>query len=193
MAFYTLGLNASVILEGIGFADSGDVFKTLHNLCIGNIILSVAGLIPGYWLCFFFIDKWGRKPIQLMGFAVLTVLFSIMGASSFGNSLGMLSKKTISVGFAFNSLITITPGVPMTSTAKTNFFVFLFCLANLFQNFGPNTTTFVIPGEIFPTRYRSTAHGISAATGKLGAIVAQLMFYKLVDPVNDPKKFMGHS
>ncbi|KAF8753383.1 Phosphate [Rhizoctonia solani] len=55
-------------------------------------------------------------------------------------------------------------------------FVFLYCFANFFQNFGPNTTTFIVPGEAFPTRYRSTAHGISAASGKLGAIIAQVDF-----------------
>jgi MFS transporter, PHS family, inorganic phosphate transporter len=55
--------------------------------------------------------------------------------------------------------------------------MFLYCLANFFQNFGPNVTTFVIPGEVFPTRYRATAHGFSAACGKLGAIVAQTIFY----------------
>ena len=60
-------------------------------------------------------------------------------------------------------------------------FVFLYCLANFFQNFGPNTTTFVIPGEVFPTRYRSTAHGISAASGKFGAIIAQILAFKTKD------------
>ena len=54
-------------------------------------------------------------------------------------------------------------------------FMALYCLANFFQNFGPNTTTFVVPGEVFPTRYRSTAYGISAACGKLGAVIAQIM------------------
>ncbi len=49
----------------------------------------------------------------------------------------------------------------------------LYILCQLFQNFGPNTTTFIIPGECFPTRYRSTAHGMSAASGKVGAIIAQ--------------------
>ncbi|OQR83079.1 inorganic phosphate transporter 1-6, partial [Thraustotheca clavata] len=39
-------------------------------------------------------------------------------------------------------------------------------------NFGPNTTTFIIPAEVFPTAVRSTGHGISAASGKLGAIIA---------------------
>lgn len=51
-------------------------------------------------------------------------------------------------------------------------FITLYTLANLFNNFGPNATTFIIPGEVFPTRYRSTCHGISAASGKLGAIIS---------------------
>jgi PHS family inorganic phosphate transporter-like MFS transporter len=54
-------------------------------------------------------------------------------------------------------------------------FVALYCLAIFFCNFGPNVTTFVIAAEVFPTRYRSTAHGISAAVGKLGAISAQCL------------------
>jgi len=33
--------------------------------------------------------------------------------------------------------------------------------------------TFIIPAEIFPTRYRGTCHGISAASGKLGSIIVQ--------------------
>lgn len=64
-------------------------------------------------------------------------------------------------------------------------------MANFFQNFGPNTTTFVVPGEAFPTRYRSTAHGISAASGKLGAIVAQVGFARLKD-IGGPSQFIKH-
>ncbi|KAJ1678194.1 hypothetical protein EV182_004586, partial [Spiromyces aspiralis] len=60
-------------------------------------------------------------------------------------------------------------------------FIVLFSAAQLFQNFGPNVTTFIIPGEVFPTRFRSTAHGISAAAGKLGAIVSQVGFFQLKD------------
>lgn len=37
---------------------------------------------------------------------------------------------------------------------------------------GPNATTFIYPAELFPTRFRATGHGISAAAGKLGAIIA---------------------
>jgi MFS transporter, PHS family, inorganic phosphate transporter len=35
---------------------------------------------------------------------------------------------------------------------------------------------FIIPAEIFPTRYRCTCHGIAAASGKLGAVVVQFVF-----------------
>lgn len=31
--------------------------------------------------------------------------------------------------------------------------VVIYALTFFFSNFGPNTTTFIIPGEAFPTRY----------------------------------------
>jgi PHS family inorganic phosphate transporter-like MFS transporter len=51
----------------------------------------------------------------------------------------------------------------------------LYVLCQFFFNFGPNATTFIVPGECFPTRYRSSSHGISAAAGKIGAILAQAL------------------
>uniref|UniRef100_A0A2D3VGD6 Major facilitator superfamily (MFS) profile domain-containing protein n=1 Tax=Ramularia collo-cygni TaxID=112498 RepID=A0A2D3VGD6_9PEZI len=42
-------------------------------------------------------------------------------------------------------------------------------------SFGPNTLTFVIPAEIFPTKYRCTLYGASAAFGKIGAILVQIV------------------
>lgn len=167
-------MNSSIILNAIGFGSpSADltgglkVFTNLNNICIGNMILSVAGLIPGYWVCFLFIDSWGRKPIQLMGFTVLTILFCCMG-------------------FGYKKLIA--------TAAASKAFVFLYCLTNFFQNFGPNTTTFIVPGEAFPTRYRSTCHGFSAAAGKLGAVVAQVGFARLKDigGATGSSAFVGH-
>ncbi|KAG2083849.1 major facilitator superfamily domain-containing protein [Suillus cothurnatus] len=171
IAFYGLGLNSSIILTAINFGSpTGNktsslyVYQNLYNTCVGNLILSVAGLIPGYYASFLLIDSWGRKPIQLMGFSVLTVLFIIMG-------------------FAYNALDA--------TTSSRNAFVFLYCLTNFFQNFGPNTTTFVIPGEAFPTRYRSTGFGISAATGKLGAVISQVGFAQLIN-IGGTNKFVQH-
>jgi MFS transporter, PHS family, inorganic phosphate transporter len=77
-------LNSGIILQAIGFGTpptggSLGAYQNLKNVCVGNLILSVAGLIPGYWVSFLFIDSWGRKPIQLMGFIILTMLFIVMG------------------------------------------------------------------------------------------------------------------
>ncbi|CAG8910145.1 unnamed protein product [Penicillium egyptiacum] len=56
----------------------------------------------------------------------------------------------------------------------------LYVLTQFCFNFGPSTTTFIVPGECFPTRYRATAHGISVAVGKIGAIISQCVFVPLV-------------
>lgn len=66
-------------------------------------------------------------------------------------------------------------------------FVALCALTFVFSNFGPNTTTFIVPAELFPARLRSTCHGISAAAGKAGAIVGAFGFlYAAQD--KDPAK-----
>jgi len=51
-----------------------------------------------------------------------------------------------------------------------------FALAQFFYNFGPNATTFIVPAEVFPSRVRGLAHGLSAAIGKCGAILAAILF-----------------
>ncbi|CAG8793581.1 31624_t:CDS:2, partial [Gigaspora margarita] len=79
ISFYGIGLNNAVILQAIGFGDGQTTYSTLWNLSVGNIIITVLGTIPGYWCTVILIDKWGRKKIQLMGFAVLTGLFLIWG------------------------------------------------------------------------------------------------------------------
>jgi PHS family inorganic phosphate transporter-like MFS transporter len=148
LAFYGLGLNNSTVLSAIGFAGGATIYEVLLHNAIGNLILVCAGSIPGYWISVALVDTIGRKPIQIGGFFILTVLFCI-------------------IGFAYNSL-------------SSGGLLALYILAQLFFNFGPNTTTFITPGECFPTRYRSTGHGISAASGKIGAIVAQVIAQPLL-------------
>ncbi|KAF2285452.1 hypothetical protein GH714_004603 [Hevea brasiliensis] len=62
-------------------------------------------------------------------------------------------------------------------------FVIMYSLTFFFSNFGPNSTTFVVPAEIFPARLRSTCHGISAASGKAGAIVGAFGFLYAKDGI----------
>jgi len=122
------------------------VFDDIWNRAVGNVIINLAGTVPGYWFTVAFIESWGRKPIQVMGFILLTLIFLFMA-------------------IFFKQITDPTAGlIPV--------FITLYALAQFFFNFGPNSTTFIIPAEAFPTNVRSTGHGISAASGKLGAIIA---------------------
>jgi PHS family inorganic phosphate transporter-like MFS transporter len=154
VAFYGLGLNNSIILSAIGYSNKKGytVYKTLFNNATGNLILVCCGAIPGYWGTVATCDTIGRKPIQLLGFVMLTILFII-------------------IGFAYDHL-------------SSHALLALYVLCQFFFNFGPNATTFIVPGECFPTRYRSTSHGISAASGKVGAIIAQV----LIGPLRTRKR-----
>jgi PHS family inorganic phosphate transporter-like MFS transporter len=143
LAYYGLGLNNTIVLNAIGYASSNTIYGSLLHTATGNLVLVCAGAIPGYWTSVVTVDTLGRKPIQIMGFFLLTIIFIV-------------------IGFAYHSL-------------SSKALLALYILAQFFFNFGPNTTTFLIPGECFPTRYRSTGHGVSAAAGKIGAIVAQFI------------------
>ncbi|KLU93038.1 hypothetical protein MAPG_11979 [Magnaporthiopsis poae ATCC 64411] len=149
LAFYGLGLNNSIVLHSIGYSRGPTLYDMLYNNAVGLIILACAGSLPGYWTSVLTIDTLGRKPIQIMGFVVLTILFCVLG----------FSHKNL------NEASTLG----------------LYVVAQFFFNFGPNTTTFIVPGECFPTRYRSTGHGVSAAMGKIGAILAQVISIPLLE------------
>ncbi|KAI3696022.1 hypothetical protein L1987_79031 [Smallanthus sonchifolius] len=64
-------------------------------------------------------------------------------------------------------------------------FMILYGLTLFFSNFGPNTTTFIVPAELFPARFRATCHGISGAVGKVGAIIGTVGYiWASSDPPN---------
>ena len=75
------------------------------------------------------------------------------------------------MGLAF-LLIGVIPGI----TAAIGPFLILFGMSYFFAEFGPNTTTFVLPGEVFPTSARTTGHGLSAGFAKVGAFIGVYVF-----------------
>ncbi len=65
--------------------------------------------------------------------------------------------------------------IPGMTTAVAPFLI-VYGVSYFFSEFGPNVTTFVLPGEVFPTSVRATGHGIAAGTGKLGAFIGVFLF-----------------
>ena len=51
----------------------------------------------------------------------------------------------------------------------------------MYQKLRLTWSRYMLPAELFPTRYRATCHGISAGAGKLGSILVQIFssYYRL--------------
>ena len=78
-------------------------------------------------------------------------------------------RMFIVLGFLF--IITgSTYHIASSSVTITLFVFFQICFY-----FGPNGLTFIIPAELFPTKYRATCHGLSAASGKFGSLIVQIV------------------
>ncbi len=75
------------------------------------------------------------------------------------------------MGLCF-AVISLVPGM----TTAVAPFLLVYGISYFFTEFGPNVTTFVLPGELFPTSVRATGHGISAGIGKFGAFVGVFLF-----------------
>jgi MFS transporter, PHS family, inorganic phosphate transporter len=104
-------------------------------------------------------------------------LFSIMRIEKQGRkSIQMIGFLMMAVAFAAIGLL---PNV----TTMVVPFLALYGVSYFFTQYGPNTTTFVMPTELFPVRLRTTSHGISASVGKLGAFIGTFFFPFLLKDV----------
>ncbi len=93
-----------------------------------------------------------------------------------------LGRKWIQCfGFAMMTLAYGLLAVAPALTALTVPFLLVYGVSYFFTEFGPNVTTFVYPAEVFPVMVRSTAHGIAAALGKVGAFIGAFAFPYLLN------------
>jgi MFS transporter, PHS family, inorganic phosphate transporter len=151
IAFYSTNIFNPLILKQIGFASAASypALEQVRRLAIGNVVIALVASVPGYWAAVALIDRVGRRTLQYLGFGVMGVAFLLL-------SLG------------WSSLVAVLPA-----------FLGVYGLTFFFANLGPNTTTFVYPSEVFPTAFRTTGHGIAAAAGKTGAVLAVFVFASL--------------
>ncbi|PRQ60335.1 putative phosphate-transporting ATPase [Rosa chinensis] len=144
IAFYSQNLTQKDIFPLMGLTDKAENVNALMEVFQTSkamFIVAMFGTFPGYWVTVLLIEKLGRFKIQLIGFFMMSLFMFIIGV-----------KYVELKGHKY-------------------WFAILYGLTFFFANFGPNSTTFVLPAELFPTRVRSTCHAISAACGKAGAMV----------------------
>jgi MFS family permease len=108
---------------------------------------------------------------------LIFVVFAAPGYIAAALGMDRIGRKAIQwFGFAMMTiaftLMALIPGIAKMTVP----FVLIYGLSFFFTEFGPNTTTFVYPSEIFPVRVRTTAHGVAAAMGKLGGFLGVFLF-----------------
>ncbi|KAM3372930.1 hypothetical protein ACQJBY_019715 [Aegilops geniculata] len=157
VTFYSLNMFMKDIFTKVRLLDIDDdlrKFKRTMRITGVHTAIAAACTLPGYFFAVAFIDRIGRVKIQLLGFTMMTV-FQLCLAIPYHKWLECNNNKygfAVMYGFTF-----------------------------FFANFGPNTTTFILPAELFPARLRSTRHGISGAVGKIGAVLGVFAFHFLRD------------
>ncbi|XP_020237862.1 inorganic phosphate transporter 1-4 [Cajanus cajan] len=167
VAFYSQNLFQKDIFSAIGWiphAKTMNALEEVFRIARAQTLIALCSTVPGYWFTVAFIDKIGRFSIQLMGFFFMTVFMFALAIP-----YDHWTHKENRIGF-----------------------VVLYSLTFFFANFGPNATTFVVPAEIFPARFRSTCHGISSASGKLGAMVGAFGFLYLAQNQDKSKTDAGY-
>lgn len=113
-------------------------------------LVNVGVSLCGYYLASFLIDHklYGRKLMMQIGFLMCFIMFVVP---------------------AFHYKY-------YTSVAGIKSFQAMYFISSFFNQFGPNSVTFLVAAECYPTPVRATAHGFSAAIGKAGALLASILY-----------------
>ena len=144
--FYGAKIFADTFIQAI--TGSSDLQMTwLYNL------INIGVSLVGYYFAALFIDHKlvGRKWMQAIAFLATFALFS-------------------GPAWAYKTL------TDQSHMANVHWFQFIYFMASFFNQFGYNSTTFLLAAEVYPASIRASCHGVAAAFGKLGALVPAIIY-----------------
>ncbi|WP_210275312.1 MFS transporter [Martelella soudanensis] len=149
---YGIGIFTPTILAatvGHERAHAQNIADLVHNDLIaakGAALLDVL-LLVGIVAAVLLADRLGRIRLQVFGF--IGCAAGLFIAAQAGSYSGMTQTTLIFTGFM---------------------------LFNFMTNLGPNAQTYLIAGEVFPTRIRGTGAGFAASFAKIGACLTAFLF-----------------
>lgn len=157
LSTYGIGIFTPVIVattlgEAAGVEDTADqtVSAVVHSSLLGaeGAVLIDLFLVIGVLAAIRYTDRFGSIKMQVWGF---------IGCA---------------VGLAIAAMSQVVPhGGLETALVFAGFILFQFM-----TNAGPNSQTYLISGEVFPTALRGSGAGFAAACGKFGAVLAAFLF-----------------
>jgi PHS family inorganic phosphate transporter-like MFS transporter len=161
IVFYGNAIFQPIVVEAaFGGAASRSSLDLLRKAATDTLILTSIAL-PGYAVAGLVIGKrtycvtQTPRYVMLQGFAAMSVLYFCIGVNW--------------------SYLRHSPAL----------LVFLYGMTFFFANYGPNTCTFILPSLLYSPECRSTWNGISAASGKLGALFGATLFAPAADKWGD--------
>ena len=161
LATYGIGIFTPVILGTLlGHAknlDERNLSEVIHNTMIaakGAAFLDSL-LLVGIVCAVVLADKIGRMTLQVFGF--------------YGCAAGLLLAASSTY---------LPPGSGQTALIFAGFITF-----NFMTNLGPNAMTYLIAGEVFPTKIRGSGAGFAASFAKIGAVMTAFLFPVLLHDV----------
>ncbi|MBE9157507.1 MFS transporter [Nodosilinea sp. LEGE 06152] len=146
IATYGVGIFTPVILGALAFSQSTGLMPQTLAAAQGSALVDLF-LIGGFLLALLLVKPLGPIVLQITGFLGMAV------------GLGLLAAST---------------ALPESSRAALELVFEGFLLFNLLMNAGPNATTFLLSGAVFPAAIRASGAGLAAAVAKGGAVVGTL-------------------
>jgi MFS family permease len=147
IATYGIGIFTPTIIAALVYADRTDLLHQELASAKGAAIVDLF-LVAGFLVAVVCVDRVGRIRLQILGFIGMAIGLLLLAASQWVDS-GSATENGWNTAIVF-----------------LGFFVF-----NLTMNAGPNSTTFLLSGEVFPTSIRASGAGFAAAVAKAGAVV----------------------
>jgi MFS family permease len=156
IATYGVGIFTPTLLAAITINGANTTFLADDiSATKGTAALDIF-LVIGFAIAIVLVDRWGRIPLQVMGFAVMAVALGILSLAE-----GLTGGGDAHIGMVFVG----------------------FALFNTFMNAGPNATTYTLAAEVFPSEYRAAGQGFAASMAKFGAAFGVFLFPILQDDI----------
>ena len=154
LCYYGVALFGAQILDEIHSSSSAGAISDDNVTSDANVrrtttqeMLALSMAVPGTLLSIYLMAYCSTKSLQIGGFLAISACFVLLAA-------------------------TLAP----LRDAHPQWLLAVYCLLLFALCVGPNTTTYVLPAESYPKRIRATLNGMSAALGKLGAVVGAYTF-----------------
>jgi MFS family permease len=161
--------NRQMLLLLVGTAGSWFLFDYAYY---GNT-LSLPAILKG-------VDAHATLEAKLAWTLAIFVVFAVPGYALAVMRMDRIGHRRLQlIGFTVMAVAFIALGAIPRLTATVVPFLLVFGVSYFFVEFGPNTTTFVLPSEVFPVSMRTTGHGIAAGVGKLGAFIGVFLVPQL--------------